>query len=116
MSRSGSALLTACATADLDRCKNLTLRRVPYGSAAVLFGCALSEFYKHDASKDGCRHLAPVTVFKDTPAMQNVQNVQPDNLDSMPLRQSSRSVGTIVIRFVGLLTLAVVAMTLVWSR
>jgi hypothetical protein len=45
-----------------------------------------------------------------------MQNVQPDNMDSMPLRQSSRSMGTLVIRFVGLLTLAVVAMTLMWSR
>ena len=53
------------------------------------------------------------TFFKDTPAMQNVQ---PDKMDSMPLRQSSRSMGTIVIRFVGLLTLAVVAMALIWSR
>jgi len=42
-----------------------------------------------------------------------MQNVQPDN---SPLRQSSHSMRTIVIRFVGLLTLAVVAMTLIWSR
>jgi hypothetical protein len=62
------------------------------------------------SSRDG-GHLC-----KDTPAMQNVQNVQSDNLDSMPLRQSSHSVGTIAIRFVGLLTLAVVAMALIWSR
>ena len=45
-----------------------------------------------------------------------MQNVQPDKLNSMPLRQSSHSMGTIVIRFVGLLALAVVAMTLIWSR
>ena len=45
-----------------------------------------------------------------------MQNVQPDNTNPMPLRQSSHSVGTIVIRFVGLLTLAVVAMALIWSR
>ena len=45
-----------------------------------------------------------------------MQNAQPDNLESMPLRQSSHSMGTLVIRFVGLLTLAVVAMTLLWSR
>jgi hypothetical protein len=45
-----------------------------------------------------------------------MQNVQPDNIDSMPLRESSRSMGALVIRFVGLLTLAVVAMTLIWSR
>jgi hypothetical protein len=56
----------------------------------------------------GGRHL-----LWDTAAMQNVQ---PDNMDSMPLRQSSHGVGTIVIRFVGLLMLAVVAMTLIWSR
>jgi hypothetical protein len=45
-----------------------------------------------------------------------MQNVQPDNVNPMPLRQSSHSMGTIVIRFVGLLTLAVVAMALLWSR
>ncbi|OCK62153.1 hypothetical protein LMTR3_30455 [Bradyrhizobium sp. LMTR 3] len=65
------------------------------------------------ASKDGRRHLAAGTFFGDTAAMQNVQ---PDNMDSMPLRQSSHSMGTLVIRFVGLLTLAVLAMTLIWSR
>ena len=45
-----------------------------------------------------------------------MQNVQPDNLESMPLRQSSHGVGTIALRFVGLLTLAVLAMSLIWSR
>jgi hypothetical protein len=45
-----------------------------------------------------------------------MQNVQPDNVNPMPLRQSSHSMGTIVIRFVGLLTFAVVAMALLWSR
>ena len=59
-------------------------------------------------SSRGDRHL-----FKDTSAMQNVQ---PDNIDSMPMRQSSHSMGTLVIRFVGLLMFAVVAMTLLWSR
>jgi hypothetical protein len=44
-----------------------------------------------------------------------MQSVQPDNTDSMPLRQSPHGVGTIMIRFVGLLTLAVVAMTLLWG-
>jgi hypothetical protein len=45
-----------------------------------------------------------------------MQNVQPDNVNPMPLRQSSHSMGTIVMRFVGLLTFAVVAMALLWSR
>jgi hypothetical protein len=48
----------------------------------------------------------------DTAAMQNVQ---PDNMNSMPLRQSSHGVGTIALRFVGMLMLAVVAMILIWS-
>src|SRR6185503_4746287 len=86
MSRSGSALPTACATAKRDRCKNLTLRRVPYGSAAVLFGRVRSQLYKHRRVQGrmpshGGRHL-----LWDTATMQNVQ---PDNMDSMPLRQSS---------------------------
>lgn len=44
-----------------------------------------------------------------------MQSVQTDDTDSMPLRQSSHSMGTLLIRFVGLLTLAVVAMTLIWN-
>jgi hypothetical protein len=49
-----------------------------------------------------------------------MQSVQPDNTNSistnsMPMRQSTHGVGTIMIRFVGLLTLSVAAMTLLWS-
>ena len=45
-----------------------------------------------------------------------MQTVRPDNTNPLPLRASSQSVGTILIRFVGLLTAAVVVMTLVWTR
>lgn len=45
-----------------------------------------------------------------------MQSIQPDNTESMPMRQSSHSMGTLMIRFVGLLTVAVIAMTLLWSR
>ena len=38
-----------------------------------------------------------------------MQSVQPDNADPMPLRQSSHGMGTLMIRFVGLLAVAVVA-------
>jgi hypothetical protein len=37
-------------------------------------------------------------------------------MESVPLRQSSQREGTNMIRFVGLLTVAVVAMALLWSR
>jgi hypothetical protein len=45
-----------------------------------------------------------------------MQSVRPDNTDPIPLRQSSQGVGTIMLRFVGLLAAAVVVMALIWSR
>jgi hypothetical protein len=45
-----------------------------------------------------------------------MQSVQPDNTDPMPLRHSSHSMGTLMLRFVGLLTATVVVMALLWSR
>ena len=45
-----------------------------------------------------------------------MQSVRPDNTDPIPLRQSQHGVGTIMIRFVGLLVAVVVVMALLWSR
>jgi hypothetical protein len=45
-----------------------------------------------------------------------MQSVRPDNTDPIPLQQASHSVGTIMLRFVGLLSAAVVVMALIWSR
>ncbi|RZN13958.1 hypothetical protein CWO90_43870 [Bradyrhizobium sp. Leo121] len=45
-----------------------------------------------------------------------MQSVRPDNTDPIPLRQSPHSVGTIMLRFVGLLIAATVVMVLIWSR
>ncbi|WP_201449699.1 hypothetical protein [Bradyrhizobium sp. Ai1a-2] len=45
-----------------------------------------------------------------------MQSVRPDNTDPIPLRQSTHSVGTIMLRFVGLLIAATVVMVLIWSR
>lgn len=45
-----------------------------------------------------------------------MQSVRPDNTDPIPLQVASHSMGTILIRFVGLLTAAVVVMALLWSR
>jgi hypothetical protein len=42
--------------------------------------------------------------------------IQADNTDSIPLRTSSHGIGTLVIRFVGLLFLSVTALALVWIR
>jgi hypothetical protein len=45
-----------------------------------------------------------------------MESIRPDATDPIPLRNSSPPMGTIVIRFVGLLTVAVVVLALIWSR
>ena len=45
-----------------------------------------------------------------------VESIRPDTPDPIPLRSSPHRVGTIMIRFVGLLFLAVAAMALVYLR
>ena len=45
---------------------------------------------------------------------QVMKTIRPDNADPIPLRVSPHRMGTIMIRFVGLLLLAVVVMALAW--
>jgi hypothetical protein len=45
-----------------------------------------------------------------------MKTIRPDNTDPIPLRQSPHRVGTIMLRFGGLLLLAIVVLVLVWSR
>jgi hypothetical protein len=45
-----------------------------------------------------------------------MKSVRPDNTDPIPFRTAPPRMGTIMIRFVGLLTVAVVVMALIWSR
>jgi hypothetical protein len=45
-----------------------------------------------------------------------MKSVRPDNTDPIPLRSSPHNMGTIMIRFVGLLVAAVVVLALLWSR
>jgi hypothetical protein len=45
-----------------------------------------------------------------------MKSVQPDTTDPIPSRNSPHRVGTIMIRFIGLLVVATVAMALAWSR
>ena len=44
-----------------------------------------------------------------------MESIRPDTTESMPLRRVPVGVGTITIRFVGLLLLAVVVLVLIWS-
>ena len=43
-------------------------------------------------------------------------SIQQDRANPIPMRQSSHGIGTLMVRFAGLLTIAVVLMTLIWSR
>jgi hypothetical protein len=45
-----------------------------------------------------------------------MKSVRPDHGDPIPLRSPPHNVGTIMIRFVGLLLAAVMALALIWSR
>jgi hypothetical protein len=44
------------------------------------------------------------------------KSLQPDTTDPIALRRSPHGMGTLMIRFVGLLFVAVVVLTLAWSR
>jgi hypothetical protein len=45
-----------------------------------------------------------------------MQSIRPDNSDPIPLRTDPPRMGTIMIRFAGLLVVAVVVLALLWSR
>jgi hypothetical protein len=45
-----------------------------------------------------------------------MESIRPDNTDPIPLRTSPHGVGTLMIRFVGLLIAAIAVMALIWSR
>ncbi|WP_197033523.1 hypothetical protein [Bradyrhizobium sp. URHD0069] len=45
-----------------------------------------------------------------------MKSIRPDHTDPIPLRGSPQRIGTIMIRFVGLLLVAVVVLALAWNR
>jgi hypothetical protein len=45
-----------------------------------------------------------------------METIRPEKSDPIPLRSTSPPVGTIMIRFVGLLIIVIAAMALIWSR
>jgi hypothetical protein len=45
-----------------------------------------------------------------------MKTTRPDNTDPIPLRRSPHRMGTIMLRFAGLLFLAMVLLALAWSR
>ena len=45
-----------------------------------------------------------------------MENIRPGNSDPIPVQASQHHIGTILIRFVGILIAAVAVMALLWSR
>jgi hypothetical protein len=45
-----------------------------------------------------------------------VETIRPNNTDPIPVRTTSPKMGTIILRFVGLLAVAVVLLAWAWSR
>jgi hypothetical protein len=45
-----------------------------------------------------------------------MKSIRPDTTDPIPLRTASPRMGKIMIRFVGLLVIAIAALALAWSR
>lgn len=45
-----------------------------------------------------------------------MQTIRPENADPIPLREPPQRMGTIIIRFVGLLAVAIAVLALIWSR
>jgi hypothetical protein len=45
-----------------------------------------------------------------------MQSIRPDKTDPIPMRTSPHRMGTIMIRFVGLLVVATVVLALAWNR
>jgi hypothetical protein len=73
----------------------------------LVIGCL--ELYKQRIGIKGRMPLPTQANFQG----YEMQNGQPDN--THPLQHSVHGMGTLMVRFVGLLTVAVVLMTLIWN-
>jgi hypothetical protein len=45
-----------------------------------------------------------------------METIRPENTDPIPLRNSPPPVGTIMMRFIGLLIVVIAILALIWSR
>ena len=45
-----------------------------------------------------------------------MERIRPDNADPSPLRKTPQNVGTILVRFVGLLIVAIAGLAVIWLR
>src|ERR1019366_10698391 len=111
MSRSGNAPRTGCATADRLIVPDLVYRRLP-PKGARRFRFSPNAF---ELAGPEPRPRAD-TITRRFRGKIFMETIRPNNTDPIPLRTSPHWMGTIMIRFVGLLVVAVVVLALAWSR
>lgn len=63
----------------------------------------------------GDQTQAPATLRPGLGTFQ-MESIRPDNTDPIPLRPAPSQFGTIMLRFVGLLAIAIAVLALVYSR
>jgi hypothetical protein len=56
------------------------------------------------------------TALTGKEALMDIEAIQANNADPIPLRASQQRIGTLVLRFIGLLFLSITALALVWIR
>jgi len=60
--------------------------------------------------------MAAVVMRCTRAGQEFMQSIRPETTEPIPLRRTQSGVGTIMIRFVGLLLAATVVLVLIWSR
>jgi hypothetical protein len=117
MWRSGSVRPKASATADPLLPFTPRSRRCVRQDAAVFDSAAKSD---RGIERAGVwpRRTAGGAIHSDAGRSGHVamKSIRPDNTDPIPLRSAPQNVGTILIRFVGLLIVAVVVLATMWLR
>jgi hypothetical protein len=86
------------------------------GSAAVLFRSEPKQKNRFELCGPSLR---PTAAAKRRPQIRGrifMASIRPDNSDPIPLRASPHRMGTLMLRFVGLLFLTVAVLALLYSR
>ena len=112
MWRSGNAPRTDFATADSEP-PRLDGRRLPDRERGGSFGGAALNLALNLARPDRDQHRTPPDAAASRGHIR-MNSVRPDNTDPIPLQASPHRMGTILIRFVRLLIVAVMILALAW--
>ena len=122
MCRSGNVPRTAFATADpeLSHRRSTASRLGERGGFIWLERCRANQNKKlwnaFELVGSRPRHRADTGAAAGFGGTAFMQSIRPDNSDPIPLRTSPHRMGTLMIRFIGLLFVAVVILALAWSR